>query len=322
MREGTIANKHAVNAQSRASVRTAALALIAIGVVLLAIAAVWASISLSSTRAMTETQGTVVSFLNDRGDLRRFRPVFSFLTENGDRLQVAGRTASMPPAYHIGEKVELYYRPAGPLQGFVIDNFSERWFPMTILGVLGVAFAGAGVIARAFTKDSSGDYASVLKVPGGAAQKRRALHQRDLMICAIPIAMGALGLAISFGLFLHERNLTGTFVHAQGQVVGTQERARRFSSTHLYSAVIAFKTENGQAVTFVQGSSSSGNTFTSGDTVDVLYDPANPQRAQLDSFWERWGAATILFVIGAPLFALGVWFLSGVLGVGTPKKKR
>ncbi|WP_322104448.1 DUF3592 domain-containing protein [Paraburkholderia sp. J41] len=322
MREGSLATQHAVNAQSRASIRNAALALLAVGVVLLAIAAVWASVSLSSTRAMSETQGTVVRFLNDSGDLRSFRPVFSFTAENGERVEVAGRTASMPPAYAIGEKVALYYRPANPARGVVIDTFSERWFPVTILGVLGAAFAGAGAIARAFTRDKRGDHASALNAPRGVANKRGALHRRDLLICAIPIAMGAIALAIAAALFLHERQVRSAFAHAQGQVLGSQERSRMFSSTHLYSAVIRFTAANGRTVTFVQGSSSSGNTLDSGDTVDVIYDPANPQRAQLDSFWESWGAAVILLAIGAPLFALGVWFLSGVLGLGTPKKKR
>ena len=111
----------------------------------------------SFTRGMIDTQGTVVRFLNDSGDPRLLRPAFSFLTQGGERVVVAGHTASTPPEYELGEKVTLYYRADRPSQDYVIDNFSERWFPISVLAVLGFAFAGAGAIARAFTKETSGN---------------------------------------------------------------------------------------------------------------------------------------------------------------------
>lgn len=318
MREDTLATEHAVNAHSRASILNAAVVMLALGVVLLAIAAVWGSMSWSSTRAMTRAQGTVVRFLNESGDSRSFVPVFSFVPENGERVEVDGRTGSTPPAYALGEKVALYYAPAHPSQGYVIDNFSERWFPFSITGALGLVFAGIGVMACLYPRAKSG----AMKPQRSVAQKRRAIHRRNVLICTAPIAIGSIVLAIAAALFVHELHVSSTYVRTTGTVLGLQERARSYSRKHLDSAVVQFTTSNGQRVTFVQGASSMGNTLTSGETVDVMYDPSNPLRAQLVTFGDRWGAAAILFGIGAPMAALGVWFLWGVLGIGAPKMRR
>jgi len=296
--------------------------LLALGLAMLASAAVWAWMTSSSTRGMVATQGTVVSFLNDSRDPRYLRPVFSFLTRDGERVEVAGHMAATPPAYDLGEKVALYYRADHPSQGYVVDNFSERWFPIAVLSVLGVAFAGAGAIARAFTRETGGDYARALKKRGTVAQKRRASHRENLLICCgAPIAMGTVMLAIAGGLFVHERHITKAFVHTTGQVVDMVEPESHVRGAHLSSAVVQFKTASGQLVTVVQGSSSTGNTLAFRDTVGVLYDPANPQRAVVDTFGDRWGGFAIACAIGLPMVAVGFYFLFGVLGPSRPRKR-
>ncbi|QGZ66442.1 DUF3592 domain-containing protein [Paraburkholderia acidisoli] len=318
MREDTLATEHAVNAHSRASILNAAVVMLTLGVVLLAIAAVWAGTSWSSMRAMTPTQATVVRFLNESGDLRSFHPVFSFVPESGARVEVEGHTGSTPPAYELGEKVTLYYHPAHPSQDYVVDNFSERWFPVSITAALGLVFAGIGAIARVYPRDRGG----ARKAPRSVAQKRRAIHRRNVLICFAPIAIGAIALVIAAALLVHELHLSSRYVRTTGTVLGLKERACAYSRKHLDSAVVQFTSANGQPVTFVQGSSSMGNTLTAGESVDVMYDPNNPLRAQLVTFGDRWGAAAILCGIGAPMVALGVWFLYGVLGFGAGKKKR
>jgi hypothetical protein len=302
--------------------RRPATILLAVGFVMLACAAVWAWMTLSSTRGMIAAQGTVVSFLNDSRDPRYLRPVFSFLTRDGERVEVSGQMAATPPAYDLGEKVALYYHADHPSQGYMVDNFSERWFPIAVLSVLGVAFAGAGAIARAFTRETSGDYARALKKRGSVAQqKRRALLRRDLMICGIPIAMGAVMLAIAGGIFMHERHITNTFIHTTGHIVDMVEPENRVRGAHLSSAVVQFKTASGQLVTVVQGSSSTGNTLAFRDSVGVFYDPANPQRAVVDTFGDRWGGFAIACAIGLPMVAVGVYFLFGLLAPVRPRKR-
>ena len=133
--------------------------------------------------------------------------------------------------------------------------------------------------------------------------------------------MGAVMLAIAGGLFMHERHITRTFVHTTGQVVDMAEPERRVRGADLHSAVVQFKTAGGQVVTFVQGSSSTGNTLAFSDTVGVLYDPANPQRAVVDTFGDRWGAVAIFCAIGLPMVAVGVYFLLGLLAPARPRKR-
>ena len=42
-----------------------------------------------------------------------------------------------------------------------------------------------------------------------------------------------------------------------------------------------------------------------GDSVRILYDPANPRDARLDSWPSRWGAGTVPISVGLVLIAIG-----------------
>lgn len=68
-----------------------------------------------------------------------YSPVVTFTV--GDRtLQIEGTTASYPPAYRVGQEVEVVYNPQN-LSKAAINKFSELWLLPTILG---------GVVATLF----------------------------------------------------------------------------------------------------------------------------------------------------------------------------
>ena len=122
---------------------------------------------------------------------------------------------------------------------------------------------------------------------------------------------------------MRERQIIGSYTRTTGRVVEVQEAEQPYQPrSHMYSAIVAFKTETGKEVTFAQGSSSSHNDLESGDEVNVLYDANTPDRAMIDSFWEHWGLPAILFVIGLPFFAVGVFFVSTVDFSGGRHRKR
>lgn len=61
-------------------------------------------------------------------------------------VEVLGTVSSSPPAYDIGEKVNVYYDPDDPLNTDkpVIAGFLEQHFVGLILGFIGLVFAGLG----------------------------------------------------------------------------------------------------------------------------------------------------------------------------------
>jgi len=93
------------------------------------------------------TEGTVVSMVAS-GDEGGMAPVVSY--------QVAGKTyehrskfSSSPPAYSVGNKVSILYRPENPSEAG-IDSLFDRWLFPVCFGGVGSLFAaiGWGIIIR------------------------------------------------------------------------------------------------------------------------------------------------------------------------------
>lgn len=57
---------------------------------------------------------------------------------------VTGSVSSDPPAYQVGEKVEVMYLPGSP-DDARLDGFLENWFAATLLGGLGTVFTSVGL---------------------------------------------------------------------------------------------------------------------------------------------------------------------------------
>lgn len=114
--------------------------------------------------------------------------------------------------------------------------------------------------------------------------------------------------------------LTGTFfayqssssfldlaVKTEGTVVD-MARSRSKHST-LYSPVIRFSSQQGQEIEFTSPVASNPPSYTTGEKVEVLYDPAKPQSAQIKDFFSLWGLAAILGGLGGIFFAIGAVIL-------------
>ena len=72
-----------------------------------------------------------------------------------------------------------------------------------------------------------------------------------------------------------------------GNVVRLDESESGEGGCCVYSPVIDF-VAGGQTFTFESGNASDPPAYDVGEEVPVLYDPANPETAQIDSFFERW----------------------------------
>ena len=71
------------------------------------------------------------------------------------------------------------------------------------------------------------------------------------------------------------------------------------SSKVTYAPVFSFKAVDGKTYSITSTSSNNPPAFNVNDDVTVLYDPANPTNARIDSTFQLWGAPLILGFLGA-----------------------
>ncbi len=280
-----------------------ALVALMIGVVLFVLAGVLAITASQEPGHLVRAPGTVVRIVQDSDAMRAYRPIVAYLATDGRRREVAGNTASTVPAYDIGENVDVLVDPDHPERPALIDDFTQRWFPVAVPALLAVAsFAIGGLLIASERRRRQSDPS-----PPRAARKR-ARRRWDVAIVLIPIAIGTGFLAGAGAAGLRQWQIVHHYARSTGHVVEIAKNGRSSRSrTTLYSAVVAFTTDSGRLITFAQGSASSHPGLREGDTVNVLYDPVTPERALVDGFWDRWGLTAILFAIGAPFLAAGLF---------------
>ncbi len=92
------------------------------------------------------TTGTVVELLEvrDKDDgSSTWKPVVRFTAGNGRDITFAASFSSKPAPYGVGEGVEVLYLADDP-QEARIKGFSSLWLGTSILGGMGLVFAGIG----------------------------------------------------------------------------------------------------------------------------------------------------------------------------------
>lgn len=280
-----------------------ALVALMIGVVLSVLAGALAITASREPGHLVRAPGTVVRIVQDSDAMRAYRPIVAYLANDGQRREVAGNTASTVPAYDIGENVDVLLDPDHPERLALIDDFTQRWFPVAVPALLAVAaFAIGGLLIAGERRRRQSDPA-----PPRAARKPTQ-RRWDVAIVLIPIAIGTGFLAGAGAAGLHQWQIVHHYARSTGHVVEIAKNGRSSRSrTAPYAAVVAFTTDSGRLITFAQGSASSLPGLHEGDAVNVLYDPVTPERALVDRFWDRWGLTAILFAIGAPFLAAGLF---------------
>ncbi|WP_322088567.1 DUF3592 domain-containing protein [Burkholderia sp. BCC1999] len=280
-----------------------ALVALALGVVLLVLAGVLAVTTGRATGHLVRVPGTVVRIVQDSDAMRAYRPIVAYLSNEGLRREIAGNTASTVPAYDIGENVDVLLDPDHPDRPALIDDFAQRWFPVVVSALLALAsFAIGGLLIAGERRRRQAE------PPPTRAERKETRRRWDIAIVLIPIAIGTGFLAGAGATGLRQWQIVHHYARSTGHVVEIAKNGRSARlRTSLYSAIVAFTTDSGRPITFAQGSASSHPGLREGDAVDVLYDPVTPERAIVDRFWDRWGLTAILFAIGAPFLAAGLF---------------
>lgn len=90
-------------------------------------------------RASLKASGTVVNLATARNSdgHTMYLPVIEFKTAGGANVRFNSTVASQPPAYSIGEKVEIRFLRKNP-QAAKINSFWEIWMVTLVVGAIGV----------------------------------------------------------------------------------------------------------------------------------------------------------------------------------------
>jgi hypothetical protein len=142
----------------------------------------------------------------------------------------------------------------------------------------------------------------------------RRLRLTSLLFLFFPL-LGALLLGLGVRSFVTTERFLAKASTADGVVVRVVA-----AGGDTYSPVVRFVTASGQVVEYKDHVGSDPPAYRVGDSVRVFYDPANPQKARLDSWLSRWFGATILTILGVVFLFVGVVLL--LLGRESPRMRR
>jgi hypothetical protein len=77
-----------------------------------------------------------------------------------------------------------------------------------------------------------------------------------------------------------------------------------------YRPTVRFINQQGKEIEFASSSSSNPPSYSEGQTVEILYLPDEPQKAEINGFFSLWGAPLILGGLGSAFFTVGASLLA------------
>jgi hypothetical protein len=125
--------------------------------------------------------------------------------------------------------------------------------------------------------------------------------------CWMFVAVGCCLLALALVSAGQTEMFLRRSVTAAGTVVSM--RAKEDDDSNSSAPTLSFKSSDGHGYTVASNNFSSPAEFTVGQDVTVLYERDRPEEARIDSFYQVWGMAEVLGIIGGVFVALGIGFL-------------
>ena len=118
-----------------------------------------------------------------------------------------------------------------------------------------------------------------------------------------------IGLAMLVGVFYINED-TRSFLSEATKTEGTVVHLilSYSNNSRTYHPVVRFTDRNGKAIEFVSSTGSNPPGYSEGEKVEVLYLPAEPYKARLNSFFSLWGGSIIVGGLGGIFLLIGGGF--------------
>jgi hypothetical protein len=127
---------------------------------------------------------------------------------------------------------------------------------------------------------------------------------RSLIPIAILFAIGPTFLAATAVSFISTARFLAGTTTAQASFAGSKVRRGGSHGGAIYYRQFSFRTRDGRQVAFVAGIGFTDQPYVDRQRVTIVYDPANPEHAELASFWSLW--AVTLFLAPFALLFTGI----------------
>lgn len=125
----------------------------------------------------------------------------------------------------------------------------------------------------------------------------------------ITLATGIVLLLISLHFLKESLSFLRTSNRATATVIELE--TVKDSDGDTYRAIFRYYTNSGQEFIYRQGSSSSPAIWDVGEEATIAYDPNDPYKARLVTFFSMFGATAVLMAIALPCIVFGLgYFLS------------
>ncbi|MFC1878813.1 DUF3592 domain-containing protein [Chloroflexota bacterium] len=124
----------------------------------------------------------------------------------------------------------------------------------------------------------------------------------------MPLMGGALLIGAVFAAFYQRRKFAGR-QPAEGQVIELVREMFNPGSPGIYCPVVRFAAPSGEEIEFKSEHGSRPSMYKVGQKVTVLYDPANPEQAEIRSKVGRWLVPAVMTFIGLGLMCGGCFAL-------------
>jgi hypothetical protein len=124
-------------------------------------------------------------------------------------------------------------------------------------------------------------------------------------------AIGLLFVAIAAWLYLNDRSFAAGGERAPGVVI--EMAGSGGSDGYSYRPVVEFRDAQGQRHVFTSSVSSNPPRYSRGEAVEVIYAPASPDEAVIDSFLDRFFLPLMFGGLGTLFAAIGLGLLSAWL---------
>ena len=124
------------------------------------------------------------------------------------------------------------------------------------------------------------------------------------------VSLLAVGLLIgAVVIYVRQGRQSADRVSVQGTVVGLERSAMRPGSGGVYCPVVEFQSPDGRTIRFESAFGTMPASHKVGQSVTVLYNPSNPQEAEVSSAVSRYLYPGIMAFIGLVALCLGASFL-------------
>ena len=134
-----------------------------------------------------------------------------------------------------------------------------------------------------------------------------------LLVGVVFVLIGVAVLISGVVAVVKQARKSGRGVKTTGTVVALEKRVFNPGSAGVYCPVVDFATVTGQRVRFESQFGTMPASRRVGQTVAVRYDPADPQKAEVDSATANWFVPGCTIAMGLAFLVMGVVFV--VMGI-------